>query len=335
VSARMLGAYRIAFGLLVLTDLMLISVDLDYWYTDAGVLRGTEARDLAGPLRFSPLQFYQDPTTVHAVFAATAAVAVGFTLGWHTRIMSVLLYAGMLSLYHRNVATNCGPDVLLMVTCFLMMLSPCGAALSLDARRVARRRGTPAEPLIIPWAQRLIQFQLCLVYFDTAVLKCSGTTWLTGQAMHYVLFNHEVGQFNLEWLASYPMLIGVLTLAALWIELALPFLLWSRPARRWIALAGAILHLGIVPIVNAPLFGEQMMAIYLLFLDRDELDALGRCLNPLSRFGRKSRLALDRSSRRHGPSGLRGWHQLELGFDAPRPAGRSETGRRLTGATSD
>ena len=196
-----------------------------------------------------------------------------------------------------------------------MMLSPCGAALSLDARRVARRRGTPAEPLIIPWAQRLIQIQLCLVYFDTAVLKCTGTTWLTGTAIHYVLFNHEVGQFNFEWLATYPMLIGVLTLAALWIEFALPFLLWFRPTRRWIALSGVLLHLGIVPLVNAPLFGEQMTALYLLFLDRDELDALGRCLNPFAWFGRRSRTELDLASRRDGPSGLRGWHQLEFGFD--------------------
>ena len=66
ISARPLGAYRIVFGILVLVHLLLISVDLDYWYTDAGVLRGTEARELAGPLRFSPLQWYQDPATVHA-----------------------------------------------------------------------------------------------------------------------------------------------------------------------------------------------------------------------------------------------------------------------------
>src|SRR3954447_14041098 len=224
ISARPLGAYRIVFGVLVLVHLLLISVDLEYWYTDAGVLRGAEAQELAGPLRFSPLQWYQDPATVHTVFWAIVAVTVAFILGWRTRIMSVLLYMGLLSLHHRNIATNCGPDVLLMITCFLMMLSPCGAALSLDARRIARRRGTPAEPLIIPWAQRLIQIQLCLVYFDTAVLKCAGTTWLTGTAIHYVLFNHEVGQFNFEWLASYPMLVGVLTLSALGMEFALPFL---------------------------------------------------------------------------------------------------------------
>lgn len=330
ISARMLGVYRIVFGLLVLAHLLLIRVDLDYWYTDAGVLQGAEAGELAGPLRFSPLQQFQTPGTVHTFYWANVAVAVAFVLGWRTRIMSILLYAGLLSFHHRNIATNCGPDVLLMVTSFLMMLSPCGAAVSLDARRAARRRGTSGEPLIIPWAQRLIQIQLCLVYFDTAILKCAGTTWLTGTAIHYVLFNHEVGQFNLEWLAAYPMLIGSLTLGALCIEFALPFLLWFRASRRWIALAGLLLHLGIVPLVNAPLFGEQMTAIYLLFLDRDELDALGWCLNPLNWFGRRTWTGLPPEARRDRPSGLQGWHQLEFVFESTTSSVRTRRETRVT-----
>ena len=212
ISARPLGVYRIVFGLFVLAHLAFISVDLDYWYTDAGLLQGDEARLAAGPLRFSPLQWVQDPFSVRCVVGGLAAVAVAFMLGWRTRIMGVLLYLGLLSLYHRNVSTNCGPDMLMMITSFYMMLSPCGAAYSLDARREARRRGTLAEPLIIPWAQRLLQIQLCLIYFLTAAFKCNGSTWLGGTAVHYILFNHEVGQFNLEWLAGYPVVISVLTL---------------------------------------------------------------------------------------------------------------------------
>jgi hypothetical protein len=207
---------------------------------------------------------------------------MAFLVGWRTRLMSVLLYLGLLSLYHRNIATNCGPDQLMMITSFYLMLSPCGAAYSLDARREASRRGAPAEPLCIPWAQRLLQVQLCIIYFATAAFKCTGTSWLGGTAIHYVLFNHEVGQFNLEWLARYPVLLNVLALAAIIIEFALAFLLWFRPSRRWIALLGIALHAGIAPLVNVPLFGEQMTALYLLFLDPDELDRLLGLVDPRS-----------------------------------------------------
>ena len=204
ISARPLGLYRILFGLMVLAHLAFLTVDLDFWYTDAGLLQGDEARLAAGPLRFSPLQWIQDPVSVRLFFAALAVVAIAFTLGWHTRIMGVLVYMGLLSLHHRNISTNCGPDTLMMVTCFCVMLCPCGAAYSLDARRVARRRGTPADVLIIPWAQRLLQIQLCIIYFCTAQAKCTGATWLGGTAVHFVLFNSEVRQFNLEWLGGVP-----------------------------------------------------------------------------------------------------------------------------------
>lgn len=322
VSARPLGVYRILFGLFVLAHLAYISVELDYWYTGAGLLQGDEARLVAGPLRFSPLQWVQDPVSVRVVVAAVAVTACAFMAGWRTRIMGVLLYLGLLSLYHRNISSNCGPDQLMVITSFYLMLCPCGAAYSLDARRAARRRETLAEPLIVPWAQRLLQLQLCVIYFATAMFKCTGSSWLGGTAIHYVLFNHEVGQFNLEWLARYPVAINIFTLAALIVEFALPFLLWFRPSRKWIAMLGVILHAGIVPLVNVPLFGEQMTALYLLFLAPDELDHLLRFLDPRAWLARKrGQWAAIPSSFRPAPAGLPKIRQFDLAFENRDQAG--------------
>src|SRR5262245_39714952 len=101
-----------------------MTVEFDHWYTGAGLLQGSEAREAAGPLRFSPLQYVQHPAPARLCLAATAAAAVGLTLGWRTRFMSVLLYLGMLSLYHRNVSGNGGPDAAPMILTFYMMLCP-------------------------------------------------------------------------------------------------------------------------------------------------------------------------------------------------------------------
>jgi hypothetical protein len=282
VSARPLGAFRVVMGLIALAHLGMVAVDLDYWLTDQGILTGTEARELAGALRFSPLQDVQDPASVRAFFVATAGVALLFTIGWQTRVMGVLLYPAMLSIHHRNIPTNCGPDNLLMVLLFLLMLSPCGAAYSLDARRAARRRGgTAAEPLILPWAQRLIQLQMALIYLNTAVLKCQGATWLNGTSLHFVLNNPEVTRFDFSWLSAYPALLNLMSHGALLIELGLPFLIWFKPTRVWAIAGGLALHGGILLTINAPLFGEMMTACYLVFLDPGEFDALRRAVNPL------------------------------------------------------
>jgi hypothetical protein len=282
ISARPLGAFRVVMGVLALTHLALLWVDLDYWLTDHGLFMGSETREMAGPFRLSPLQWVQDPVSVRVFVVASAVVAALFTVGWRTRLMGVLLYLAVLSIHHRNIATNCGADDLLLVMLFYLMLSPCGAAYSLDARRAASRRGgTAAEPLIVPWAQRLIQLQLSLIYFNTAVLKCAGITWLNGTAMHYVLNNPEVGRFDFSYLSQYPVLLNLLSHTALFVELALPFLLWFRATRPWLIAAGLALHGGVLLIINVPLFGELMTACYLPFLDPDELDRLLRALNPL------------------------------------------------------
>jgi hypothetical protein len=322
ISARPLGAFRIVFGLVLLVYLALMIPEFEFYYTGAGLLQGTEAREAAGPLRFSPLQYVQSPAIAYAVLGATMAAAAGLALGWRTRVMAVLVYLGMLSLYHRNVSSNGGPDAIPMIMSFYMMFCPAGAAYSLDARRATRKRGSYVEPLIVPWAQRLLQMQLCLVYFQSSVIKCQGALWRDGTTVHYVLFNREFGWFDLEWLAQYPLLVNYMTHSAILMQFALAFWLWFRPTRRWAILAGIALHLGIRPVLNIPGFGEFMTATYITFLAPDELDAVIRCLDPrawLARLGLNASIAaLLRISR---PAPRPGWQQLEFPFEVTGGAG--------------
>ena len=229
------------------------------------------------------------------------------TVGWHTRIMAVLFYVMMLSIHQANLLTTSGADSLLMIMTFLLMFCPSGAAYSFDARRAAKRRGTPAEPLVLPWGLRLIQIQLCLIYFDTAVLKSNGATWLNGTALHYVLLNTEVGRPLFGWLTGYPLIINVMTHGAILIEFALAFLLCSGPRGDRSRVAGVGLHTAIWLTINIPIFGEIMVVCYLLFLAPDEVQALIRFFNPMT-WLRKTRATLPAAdSTRAASIRLRRW----------------------------
>ncbi len=317
VSARPLGLFRIAFGLLMMIYLAVMTVEFDHWYTGTGLLQGTEAREVAAPMRFSPLQYVTDPVTPRIFYAAAFTAAFCVMVGWRTRTMSVVLYGCLLSFYHRNVSSNGGPDAVPTILSFYMMLCPSGAAYSLDSRREAKRRGTEAEALIVPWGVRLLQMQLCLIYFQSCVIKCDGPTWMDGTATHYVLFNREFDWFNLEWLGAYPMLVNVMTHGAMLIEFALAFWLWFRPTRRWTILGGILLHAGIRPVLNIPGFGEIMCATYLTFLDPDEVASLLSALDPrawLARLGlRRPNLDFLRGADR--PIGMPSWQQREFAFE--------------------
>ncbi len=287
VSAKPLGAFRILFGLIAVFNILLLFVDTDYWFSNRGILQGSEARELAGPYRLSLLHWFQDPTSVRVALVSTMAAAVGLALGWHTRIMSILFYLGMLSIHHRNIATASGADVLVMVTAFYLMLSPCGAAYSLDALRARKKRGgTLADALIIPWAQRLLQIQVCILYMTTSLFKAGGASWLNGTALHFVLCNREVGRIDFSALAAYPLLVNVMTYCGLATEFCLAFLLWSKAARPWVIPAGLALHGGILFVVNIPVFGELTTALYLVFLTSAEWETLRTRFNPLGALRR-------------------------------------------------
>jgi hypothetical protein len=280
ISARPLAVFRIVYGLIMIMYLSLMWVEFELWYTGNGFLQGNEAREAAGDLRFSILQYYNNGTLPYIFYATAFVSAICLTLGWRTRIVSVTLYASMLTLYHRNLSSNGGPDAMPLIISFYMMFCPSGRALSLDALRADRKRGTLASPLIAPWSVRLIQLQICLLYFQSCVIKCQGAAWMEGSVVHYILFNREFRQFNMEWLANYPLLINLFTHGALLIEFSLAFWLWFRPTRRWVALGGLLLHAGIRPMLLVPAFGEIMIATYITFLAHDEVTALLHFIDP-------------------------------------------------------
>ena len=278
-SARPLGLIRICYGLLAVANLAFCAVEMDHWYSETGLLQGDQARVLAGKFLNSPLHYLQSPRDVRIAFGFTALAALGLTVGWRTKLMSILYYAAMMSLHNRNTASASGADVLLLIFGFNLMISPCGAAYSVDSWLARRKRGTVAEPLILAWSLRLIQIQICLVYALAGILKCNGNLWINGSALHYVFHNTEVGRLNLSFLSNYPILINLMSYSAVCFELSLGFLLWFRAVRPAIIMMGIMLHLGILASVNIPIFGELMWTGYIAFLTPPEFAVLMRVIN--------------------------------------------------------
>ena len=278
-SARPLGMIRICYGLLALANLGFCAVEMDHWYSEAGLLPGDAAQVIAGKLLPSPLHYVQSPQAIRIAFGFTALAALGLTVGWRTKLMSILYYGAMISLHNRNTVSASGADVLLLIFGFNLMLSPCGAAYSVDSWLANRKRGTVADPLILAWSLRLFQIQICLVYAMAAILKCNGNLWINGSAIHYVLNNSEVGRVDLSVLSNYPILINLMTYSALGFELSLAFLLWFRAVRPAVIMMGIMLHLGILLTVNIPIFGELMWTGYIAFLTPPEFAWFMRAIN--------------------------------------------------------
>ncbi|MFG2293274.1 HTTM domain-containing protein [Streptomyces sp. NPDC048603] len=93
---------------------------------------------VAGNHAFTVLLWSDSVLWFEAVYAVAVLSAVLMLLGWHTRAVSVLFMAGVLSLQNRSVFMGDGGDNVVHLMAMYLVLTRCARVWSLDARRAAR-----------------------------------------------------------------------------------------------------------------------------------------------------------------------------------------------------
>ena len=239
---RALGLFRILFAIFVLCNINGLWEHFTFLFTDEGIFFTDTARqvlagnqfagfgdgrggdpygffDLAAVVEFfkgpkySLLFFWDSPTAFWIHLAVFEVVTILFALGYRTRVMGVLSFLLMNSIMVRNPLFWEGTDLVYRVFFFLLILSKCRHAYSLDnwlrcrrlrkAGRLSERggpgggaglapspdhpRGLEAVYRRVPgWPRLLMIFQLATIYVYTGSAK-TGAVWLKGDTLYYAL----------------------------------------------------------------------------------------------------------------------------------------------------
>ncbi|MEV7400323.1 HTTM domain-containing protein [Streptomyces sp. NPDC091267] len=88
---------------------------------------------------FTTLMWSDNAVWFEIVYALALLAAALLMVGWHTRAMSVLFMAGVLSLQNRSIFMGDGGDNVIHLMAIYLVLTRCGQVWSLDARRAARK----------------------------------------------------------------------------------------------------------------------------------------------------------------------------------------------------
>ena len=269
-----LALFRIAFGLLTLTWAIALGPDLTAFFGRDGIVPEPLDYDALGlPWTWGLLNGNPGDAAVVALYAALIAAAAALTVGFHTRIAAAVVFVAILSFERRNPFVFNAGDTLIRITALYMVLAPAGEALSVDRwRRVrARVRDTIWEfPKRAPWALRLVQIQLSVIYLSTVWEKLQGDTWLDGTAVSYALRTDDIQRVGLPSLITEsPLASGVLTYGTLITELAVGVLIWNRRLRPYVVVPGIALHLFIDLTLTAGLFSAAMLTCYIAFIPPD------------------------------------------------------------------
>ena len=282
--AYTLGLIRIAFGALIMAWTVSIFPDLSDLFGTNGVLPDG-AHDSAMWSLFQP---WHDDRALLIGWAVLLLSALAMTVGWHTRLASIAVCALVLSFQHRDPSVFNSGDVVVRIEALFLTLAPSGAALSLDQRR--RTGAFCSAQTRAPWAIRLMQLQLSIIYLASVRWKLSGSAWQEGTAVSYGLRLRDMLIVPVpQWFIDNPLLINMATWGALAVELSLGVLVWNRLLRPWVLLAGVLMHTSIMLTMGVGFFTPAMFVLYLAFVPADRVRDLPLSLR--SRFSSSRRVS--------------------------------------------
>jgi hypothetical protein len=237
------------------------------------------------------------PGAVIAIAGATIALLVASTLGVAYRITAPLAALGALWTlsYRSSWGMVFHTEDLLVLHLIALALAPAADAWALGAprargdrakreggwgpRRLCRWGGGQGPPWDrgagYGWAIRLLAALTCATYLlaGIAKLRLAGVHWLDGEQLgHQIAIDHLrkalLGAATAPLaapLVAHPAALGLLSIAALAIELGAPLaLLGGRTARVWAAAAWAF-HAGVILVMNVwfpyPLCGVAFLPL--------------------------------------------------------------------------
>jgi hypothetical protein len=265
--------FRFLYGICVCVTLLVLHGDWLNWYGVHGWVSLQAMQQVEPGIRLNLFTLMpQDDRWIAAFFWVFLLFALMLTAGLWTRLSSIIVFACLASIHQRNLLILQGGDVFLRVAGFFLIFAPAGAALSVDLW-IRRRRGSEAAEVQprAPWAQRMIQFELSLMYLTAFWWKMKGHTWLNGTALFYVFHMHSLARFPAPgWMQS-AAAIRVISWFTLLTEFSLGVLIWFRRIRYPVLLLGLLFHLGIEYTLNLPMFAWDVLAAYVLFIDSADL----------------------------------------------------------------
>lgn len=288
---RSIALFRVAVGVVTLSDVLRRSLDFLAHYTDDGVVPIAHA--VAQFPHPWPVNLYVlSPSVEWQVFlvSITLLACLAVIFGIFTRAAWALTWILILSLQNRNELVGNAGDVVLRLLYFW------GLFLPLDA---ANNQGRAP---IFSMATVGLTFQIIFIYFFAAVLKSDPDWHQEGTAVFYALHLDKFATGVGVWLRQFPALLKWMTFVVWHFELVAPILLVSpyrfQQVRLVTTLALMAMHFGFALCLRIGTFPWICIAglsillpshFWCLFL-RDERRS-GQASLPEIRFAPLSRLS--------------------------------------------
>lgn len=273
VRVERLAALRIGLALVLLVDVLVQYLPHYADYFGPGSLGSPEVfarRWSTGHWNWSLLR---DSIWFLPILCIWAVAGVMLLVGWSPRSAAFVAWALSVSILNLDYYLHNSGDRIRSIVLFYLMVTPCGAAWSLDrflqdqkikkGSLTPRPSPLPAPTFISPWALRLLFVQMALIYFFNGFYKLVGPDWRSGDVVYSILGNVQWARWSFSELPVPCSVTKFLTWLVLSWELGFPILVIIKPLRTPTLWLGFVLHIGLAVSLELGLFSFYMLCLYL------------------------------------------------------------------------
>ena len=289
IDKRILGIYRIFFGLLIFGDIFRRWDTRHIFYSNDGVIHHYNSSSYFSLLNI--FNSYLQPWMIDLFFIIGILSSIFFIIGYKTKLSQLVSVIILISLHNRVILVENAGDFVMNCMMVWTLFLPLGSSISFDSLKNSLKENNDFDTNSLnneliqksyeykSIAYFAILFQISAIYFFTGLNK-TGTDWMSGTAVHYMYqldtFLTPFGFFIRDYVGV--LFSKVATYSTLALELSIPILLFSpfytRYLRQIAVISLVIFHLIIMSSLSIGLFSQTMIVSFILLLDGRLLDSL-------------------------------------------------------------
>lgn len=260
-----MGIFRIAMGIVTTVMYFCLLPNWHAYFSSTGMLSlgAIPPNDIWSVFQltdglFSPIVYW--------VIGTLAAMAL--TVGFQTRVCTIILYVLQVSMIHRNHMVVNGEDLVFRMLLLYSMFATMDNSVF--------KKGSKGTI----WPVRLMQLNVLAIYvFSLPIKLMSDSAWLDGSLMYWVMVNKTWSRW--PWPQMFysgffsTVIVKIMTFSGLLVELTFPILVWFKKTRLYIIAAIATFHLSIAIILkNVTFFSLSMVCAFVVFVPGEDMRKL-------------------------------------------------------------
>ncbi len=266
-----LAVFRIAFGILLMVWYLALYVNWEEYYGKLGNIWLYETHAITSYSSWlNVFRWTKDLVPIRVFWWIGFLSAVSFTVGWRTRVCTIILFIMQSSIINQNIMLVNGEDSVFRMFLFYSMFAPLGYCVSVDHYLLKKKqKDCPPQkeewPMI--WAVRAMQINFIAIYvFSLPNKLADDVAWRNGDAIYLSMVSSMWSrQLCPEFFYLFDGLFSkIATYGTILVEGTFPILVWFSKTRMVSILALASLHIFVAIFLNGVAFFTLSMVCGLI-----------------------------------------------------------------------